>query len=336
MDANLLVFPAMLAQETSLGKEKLMKVISAEEVHAALSYPALVDALQEAYAGDYSMPPRQVFLLDEDESNHDAFAVLPSWNSKFIGVKAFTYFPEAVAPKKSLYSKILLFDRDGGEPLALVDGTTVTFWRTAGISGLATRLLAREDASSLLVLGTGNLAPYTIRANASVRDLKKVMVWGRSPEKAEAVISGVQDEFSGIEFSVVEDRAVACGEADIVVAVTGSHEPVVLGEWIQPGTHTDFIGNHHATKRECDTALITKSKVYADSSVNAMKEAGEILVPVSEGAFKEEDSVAELRERCAGKATLRENDEEITLFKSIGMAMSDLVGAGLAYQTVVS
>ena len=315
-------------------KINLMKVISAEEVHSALSYPELVDSLQEAYGGKYSMPPRQVFLLDEN-TNNDAFAVLPSWNDQFIGVKAFTYFPEAEAPYKSLYSKILLFNREHGEPLALVDGTTVTFWRTAGISGLATRLLSREDSETMLLLGTGNLAPYIIRANLSVRPLKRVMVWGRNLAKAEAVVETMQKEFSNVEFSAIEDRQTACSEADIVVAATGSHEPIVLGEWIKPGTHTDFIGNHHADKRECDTDLITKARVYADSRVNAFKEAGEILVPIKEGVFAKEGIVAELSEMCRGDAVLRENEEEVTLFKSIGMAMSDLVGAGLAYNEVI-
>ena len=311
-----------------------MKVISDEEVHSALSYPELVDSLQEAYGSKYSMPPRQVFLLDEN-TNNDAFAVLPSWNEQFIGVKAFTYFPEAEESYKSLYSKILLFNRKHGEPLALVDGTTVTFWRTAGISGLATRLLSREDSETMLLLGTGNLAPYIIRANLSVRPLKKVMVWGRNLAKAEAVVGKMQKEFADVEFLAIEDRQVACSEADIVVAATGSHEPVVLGEWIMPGTHTDFIGNHHADKRECDTDLIIKAKVYADSRVNAFKEAGEILVPIKEGVFTEDGVVAELNEMCRGDAVLRENEEEITLFKSIGMAMSDLVGAGLAYNEVI-
>ena len=283
------------------------------------------------------MPPRQVFMLDDKDDNTNAFAVLPSWNNNIIGVKAFTYFPDNPGPEyKSLYSKILLFDRAHGEPLALVDGTSVTFWRTAGISGLATRLLSREDSESMLLLGTGNLAPYMIKANASVRNLKKIAVWGRSPEKAEKVIQDVSGEFSDIEFSVAGDLESACGEADIIVAATGSHEPLVMGDWVQPGTHTDFIGNHHATKRECDTAMVTKSKVYADSRVNAFKEAGEILVPISEGVFSKDDVVAELTEMCAGTATLRESDEEITLFKSIGMAMSDLVGAGLAYKTATS
>lgn len=310
-----------------------MKIITEDQVHAALSYPALIDALQEAYAGEFNMPPRQVFMLDEKDDNTNAFAVLPSWNNDFIGVKAFTYFPDNAGPEfKSLYSKIMLFDRAHGEPLALVDGTSVTFWRTAGISGLATRLLSREDSSTLLVLGTGNLCSYSVRANLSVRPIQRVLIWGRTLTNAEKVVAQMSAEFPDIKIEVAPDVEAACAEADIIVAVTGSHEPVVKGDWVKPGTHTDFIGNHHAVKRECDTALILKSKVYADSRVNAFKEAGEILVPISEGVFKEEDIVAELTEMCAGTATLRENDEEITLFKSIGMAMSDLVGAGLAYK----
>ena len=309
-----------------------MKIIGPDEVHAALSYPALIDALQETFSGEFTMPPRNVFPLDENSDNHDAFAVLPSWNTSLIGVKAFTYFPSNQEPYKSLYSKILLFDRAHGEPLALVDGTTVTFWRTAGISGLATRLLAREDADTLLLLGTGNLASYIIRANASVRPLKRILVWGRTPSNARKVVDRMDAELDGIEISVADDLQDACGQADIIVSATASHQPLVEGDWVKEGTHTDFIGNHHADKRECDTALILKSRVYADSYANCFKEAGEVLVPISEGVFNKEDVVAELAEMCAGSAPLRQSDAEITLFKSIGMGISDLVGAGLAYQ----
>ncbi len=312
-----------------------MKTIGPEEVHAALSYPALIDALEETFSGEFSMPPRNVFLLDENSDTHDAFAVLPSWNTSLIGVKAFTYFPSNSEPYKSLYSKILLFDRAHGEPLALVDGTTVTFWRTAGISGLATRLLARENAETLLLLGTGNLATYIIRANASVRPLKRVLVWGRTASNAGKVVDQMNAELDGIEVSVVDNLEEACGQSDIIVSATGSHEPLVKGDWVKPGTHTDFIVNHHADKRECDTALVLKSKVYADSYANCFKEAGEILVPISEGVFTKEDVVADLSEMCSGSAPLRQSDDEVTLFKSIGMGISDLVGAGLAYQVSV-
>ncbi len=309
-----------------------MKIISAEEVHAALKYPDLVDALQEAFSKEFTMPPRKVFLLDDAEDNHDAFALLPSWNDSMIGVKAFTYFPNPDPGYQSLYSKILLFDRHHGQPLALVDGTTVTFWRTAGISGLASRLLSRENSECLLLLGTGNLSTYIIRAQASVRPLKRVLVWGRTRSKAEAVVGQMSDELPGIEFSVAEDVQAACGQADIVVSATGSHEPVVQGDWIRPGTHTDFIGNHHATKRECDTALVVKSKLYADSRDNCFREAGEVLVPIDEGAITKEAVVGQLTEMCSGSVPMRESEDEITLFKSIGMALSDLVGASCAYR----
>ena len=309
-----------------------MKILTAEDVHAALSYPAMVDALQEAYSGSFNMPPRQVFLLDDQPENHDAFAVLPSWNDELVAVKSFTYFPDNPKPKyASLYSKIMLFDRKHGEPLALVDGTSVTFWRTAGISGLASRLLSREDSKTLLLLGTGNLAPYIIRAQLSVRPIDRVIVWGRTLGNAQAVVEQLAKENDAVRFEVADDLQTACGEADIIVSATGSHEPLVLGDWIRPGTHTNFIGNHHATKRECDTALVAKSKVYADSYVNCFKEAGEVLVPIDEGAISKDHVVGELMQMCSGAVALRESEDEITLFKSIGMALSDLVGAGCAY-----
>lgn len=313
-----------------------MKIISADEVHAALSYPALIDALQEAFAKDFNQPPRQVFMLDEADDNVDAFALLPAWNDKIIAVKAFTYFPSNMPPFDLLYSKIMIFDRPHGEPLALVDGTTCTFWRTGGVSGLATRLLSREDSSTMLLLGTGNLSTYMIRANASVRPLKKIMVWGNadglpSVAGAQAVIDRMSTELPEIELSVATDLESACGAADIIVCATASPDILVRGDWIKEGTHLDFIGNHHADKRECNTAVITKGKVYVDSYVNAFKEAGEILLPIEEGVFQKTDVVAELAEMCSGKATLRTDDKEITVFKAIGQALTDLVAASMAH-----
>jgi 1-pyrroline-2-carboxylate reductase [NAD(P)H] len=167
-----------------------------------------------------------------------------------------------------------------------------------------------------------------------VRPLKRVMVWGRTPANAQKVVDQMSAELGDIEFSVVDNLEDACGQADIIVSATAAHEPLVMGDWVRPGTHTDFIGNHHATKRECDTALVVKSKVFADSYDNCFKEAGEVLVPISEGVMTKEDVVGQLTEMCAGTVPLRESDSEITLFKSIGMALCDLVGAGLAYEQV--
>jgi 1-pyrroline-2-carboxylate reductase [NAD(P)H] len=313
-----------------------MKIISADEVHAAVSYPALVDALQEAFSKEYRQPPRSIWLLDEAEGNSDAFALLPAWNDEIIAVKAFTYYPSNTSPQPLLHSKIMIFDRAHGEPLALVDGTTCTFWRTGGVSGLATRLLSREDSSTMLLLGTGNLSTYMVRANAAVRPLKRIMVWG-NPEgrppiaAAEAVVARMSAEFPDVEFSVATDLQRACGEADVIVSATASPDILVRGAWLKEGTHVDLIGNHHADKREADTEVITRGKVYVDSYVNAFKEAGEIMVPIAEGALDEEAIVGELAEMCSGKVPLRTDDKEITVFKAIGQALTDLVAASMAY-----
>ncbi len=309
-----------------------MKVITAEQVHAALSYPDFIDSLSDAFAGPYTMPPRQVMLLNEASGSHDAFAMLPSWNEQVIALKAFTYFPENQAPHRTLYSQILLFDRSCGEPLALVDGVSVTCWRTAGVSALASRFLSRTDSETLLLLGTGKLAPFLIRAHASVRPLEKVIVWGRSPDKAAALTETMAKELPGLVFEVAADLPAACGLADIVVCATGSTEILVRGEWIKPGTHTDFLGNHHATKRECDTAMVTKSRVFVDTRVNCFKEAGEILVPVSEGVYSTDQVAGELSDLCSGSVSARLNKEEITLFKSVGCALGDLCGALIAWR----
>ena len=311
-----------------------MQVITAGQVHASLSFPDFIKALHDAFSGRYTMPPRQVMLLDETSGSHDAFAMLPSWNDEVIALKAFTYFPDNQPPRQTLHSQILLFDRQGGEPLALVDGVSVTCWRTAGVSALASQLLSRPQSETLLLLGTGKLAPYLIRAHASVRPLKKVLIWGRTPEKAAALVLSAAKELPSLEFEAVTDLPKACRQADIVVCATGSAEILIRGEWIAPGTHTDFLGNHHATKRECDTAMVTRSRVFVDTRANCFKEAGEILIPVAEGSFSTDQVAGELSELCTGSVAARQDDLEVTLFKSVGCALGDLCGAVIAWRAV--
>jgi 1-pyrroline-2-carboxylate reductase [NAD(P)H] len=312
-----------------------MKIISAQEVHAALTYPELIVSLKDAFANSFVMPPRQVFLLDQESGAHDAFALLPSWNQSVIAVKTFTYFPGNKLPKKTLYSKIMLFDRHGGEPIALVDGTSCTFFRTAGVSALASSFLSRTNASVMLLLGTGNLASFLVKAHASVRPLKKVFIWGRTRSKAERVAIEMMGQLNSIEFVVADDIESACSQADIIVSATGSHDILVKGAWVRPGTHTDFLGNHHPDKRECDTELVIKSSVYVDTYANCYREAGEILLPIAEGRFSKTNVKGELADLCTGKSPQRTTDSEITLFKSVGSALSDLVAAYQAYSHVV-
>lgn len=309
-----------------------LKLISAEQVHASLHYPEFIETLRQTFAAPHTMPPRQVMLLDPASGSHDAFAMLPSWNDEVIAQKAFTYFPDNQAPAQTLYSQIMLFDRKQGAPLALIDGVSVTCWRTAGVSALASRLLSRENSETLLLLGTGKLAPFLIRAHISVRPLKRILLWGRSLGKAAALQEKMSAEFPDIHFETTNDLPTACGQADIVVSATGSTEILVKGAWIKPGTHTDFMGNHHKDKRECDTELVVKSSVYVDSKENCFREAGEILIPVSEGNFSLDQVKGQLADLCRSTHPARENSEEITLFKSVGCALGDLCGALTAWK----
>ncbi len=310
-----------------------MIVITAEQVHAALSCPTVLQALEQAYAGAFTMPPRNVMRLSTESVNHDAFALLPAWNDSVIAVKAFTYFPQNSPPHASLYAQILLFDRQHGQPLALVDGTSVTYWRTAGISALAAKYLAREDAATLLLAGTGQLAPYLIHAHASVRPVRRVLLWGREATKAQALSARMQAELPEIAFSVVSSLESACAEADLIVCATGSPAILLQGRWLRPGTHVDCLGNHHANQRECDTEAILRSRVYVDTFANCLKEAGEILLPIQEGKFTPETIIGELADLCAQRVPGRSTQDEITLFKSVGAALGDLATAQLVWQT---
>jgi 1-pyrroline-2-carboxylate reductase [NAD(P)H] len=289
----------------------------------------VIEALRSTFGGHASAPPRLMFRLDGEKS-HDVFALLPAWSDDVIGVKAFTYLPgNADQDRDVLHANILLFDRKSGVPLALVEGRSVTFWRTAAMAALAADYLARKDASRLLVCGTGNLAPYMALAHAAVRPIREIGIWGRSRDKAARVVEELRGRRTDLDIQVVEDLEAAAREADVISCATASRTPIILGEWVQPGTHADFIGNHERDARECDTDLVVKSRVYVDSRVNVLKEAGEILIPISEGRLKEEDVVGELSELCAATVAGRASDEEITLFKSVGTALADLAAARL-------
>lgn len=312
-----------------------MKVIEKEQVHNILNFSDLIPALKRGFSGDFKMPKRQVFELAPGCEKHNAFAVLPAWNEDVIGVKSFTYFPQnSDADFDSLYSKIMLFSRDYGVPLALVDGTSVTFWRTAAVSALASCYLSREDSESMVFFGSGNLSSYMISAHLTVRKLKKITIVGRNSDKVASLITQMQTRHEGVEFIACEVNNVemAVKQSDIISCATGSATPLFKGDWLKPGAHVDLIGNHNHDRRECDTQAILNSSVYVDSRTNVLNEAGELLIPISEGLFTEADVKAELAQLCSGDANGRKNADEITLFKSVGTALSDLVSAHLVYK----
>lgn len=307
-----------------------MQIINAEQVRNVIRYPQLIESIQSAFSQSFGMPPRQVYSMAENGENQDGFAVLPAWNDEVISVKAFTHLPDN--PSKGIdmiHAQVMVFDRPTGRPIALVDGTELTYWRTAAVSGLSVQLLSREDSQTLLLFGTGHLAPQTVAAVMSVRDIQQVIVAGRSQDKIALTINEINRLFPLLNCRGVNDLASDVASADIISCVTASAIPLFNGEWVTPGTHIDLVGNHSPTKRECDSFSIQNSVVYVDSISNVMREAGEILIPLAAGEVDKSIIKGELADLCNQSKKGRISDGDITLFKSVGTALADLAAAHL-------
>lgn len=305
--------------------------LDAQQIVKSLSMKGLIESMRQTYQEQSTIPQRRVMPLEE--GSYDAFALLPAWSESLITVKAFTYFPQNYQEgKDTLASKILAFDRANGEPLALLDGKVLTFWRTAAASALAADYLARKDASRLLICGTGNLAPYMAYAYAAIRPIKKVLVWGRDKQKVRQTIDTIlsSNQYQSLplenqfEVEVVHDVNSTLAHIDIVTCVTGSDRALFDGTQLQPGTHVDLIGNHDKDKRECDTSTVVRSSVFVDSKVNVLAEAGDLLIPIEQGLFAEQQIQAELTDLCSQSHLGRQSLQEITLYKSVGSALADL------------
>jgi ornithine cyclodeaminase len=252
--------------------------------------------------------------------------LMPAWEAAgYIGVKMVNVFPQnadhGIPAISGLY---LLSEGKHGQPLACIDGSELTRRRTAAASALAAQALANETAETLLVVGTGKLAPMVIEAHASVRPIKRVLIWGRNPAKAAAIADEYAKRF---DTQVIEKLADAVAEADIISCVTLSTQPLIKGEWLSPGTHLDLIGAFRPQMRETDAACVRRAEVFVDTYAGAKGEAGDILQAIDEGKFHFDDIQAELAEVLTGAKPGRSAPEAITLFKSVGASLEDLAAA---------
>jgi ornithine cyclodeaminase len=260
--------------------------------------------------------------------------LMPAWTAEaaknFIGTKVVTVFPgNAARGRASVTGTYLLMQGDSGELLAAIDGRAFTLWRTAASSALAASFLARENVESLLIVGAGALAPYLIRAHASVRALRNIVIWNRTRERAESLAA----EFSSLGFQAraADDLESAIRAADIVSCAALSPTPLVHGNWLQPGTHLDLVGGFKPTMREADDKTLRRARIYVDTRAGAMTEAGDIVDPLRRGVIRERDIQGDLFDLCHGRVKGRENASEITLFKSVGTAIEDLATAMLMW-----
>ncbi len=312
-----------------------MRFISAAEIDAAFDFPALIGGLEAAFRGDVTIPERHHHYIPRALPEHEAtILIMPAWTGgereAFLGIKVITIFPENLAKGiPSLTGNYLLLAGDSGLPLAVLDGGILTRWRTAAASALAAKYLAREDASTHLIIGAGALSIYFARAHASVRPIKKTLVWNRTAARAGKTATEMKK--FGLNASVAADLEKAVGEADIVTCVTGASSPVLHGKWLRPGTHVDLAGAFKATMRESDDEVIRRSRIFVDTH-HALHEPGDLIEPLRDEVISETDIQGDLFELCRKEVPGRGGPEEITLFKSVGTALEDLAAAILAWK----
>ena len=316
------------AMTPRLGTSKLrsmLKIYSAAEVHEALPWPALADALARAFAQGATVPLRHAHQL----SGADTMLLMPAWSASALGVKLVTVMPgNAERGVASVQATYLLLDRASGEALALLDGEALTLRRTAAASALAARYLARDDSSSLLLVGSGRLAGWMARAHFALRPrIERVMVWGRSESRSAELAAMLRGE--GLPAEAVTDLEQAVRAADIVTCATTAHEPLVRGEWLSPGTHLDLVGAFRRDIREVDDQAVTGAELFVDTFQGALAEAGDLVQPLAAGLISRERIRGELAELVTGRVRGRENPRQLTLFKSVGTALEDLAAAEL-------
>jgi ornithine cyclodeaminase len=313
-----------------------LRILDADAIAAALTYPALVEALREAFRADIAVPVRHHHTIPQP--GRDATLLLmPAWTEsgvaedRFLGCKIVTVFPDnAAAGQPSLHGRYLLMSGATGAPLALMDAQALTAWRTAAASALAASYLARADAEHLVMIGAGALAPHLVRAHMAVRPIRRVTLWNRTHSRAVALAFGLT--VTGVEATIADDLATAVRDADIVCCATLATEPIVRGAWLKPGAHVDLVGGFTPKMREADNDAIKRARVFVDTRAGATREAGDIAIPLRRGILTRKGIRGDLFELCRGKAKGRTADKQITLFKSVGSAIEDLAAARLVWR----
>lgn len=311
-------------------------LVSDREVGALLPMTECIDVMADAFRslarGDALLPLRQVVPLP---GTRNLLALMPGQvgaeggdsRGVSVGAKVITVFPgNDATPFDSHLGVVLLFEAVNGRLLAIIDASSVTAIRTAAVSGLATRLLANPGAGDLALLGAGVQAMTHLEAMHAVRALRRVRVWSRSTERCARFAAAAHEKFN-VSVEVAADAEQCVRGADLICTVTASREPVLLGRWLAEGAHVNAVGAALPTARELDTEAVQRARLFVDRRESALAEAGDVLIPMREGAIAADHILGEVGDLLAGSTAGRRSAAEITLFKSLGLAIEDLAAA---------
>ena len=309
-----------------------MKVYDRENVASSLQYGILIEALRKAFSSEITAPERVQHTIKNKNGSDATLLLMPAWKiGEHIGIKIVSVFPENTTNNmNAVHANYFLMNANDGKPVAVMDGTELTLRRTACASALAADYLVNKNVDTLLMIGTGNLAPHMIKAHCVVRDYSRILIWGRNEEKAERLALSLKNY--GKEILAKNDLKEALNVADVISCATLTQKPLIMGDWIKPGQHLDLVGAFTPDMAEADSKAIAMSKVVVDTYEGALSESGELINALKEGHIKKEHILSDLRELVLEEKKIRKDSNDITLFKSVGTALEDLAAAELVIE----
>lgn len=305
-----------------------MQVFSAQATAQALHFPDMLKQMEALFAAGASAPLRHHHTMPNEHRQDAVLLLMPAWegDAQYMGVKIVNVNPDnGQRDLPAIHASYLLADKTTGEHLALLNGSVLTAKRTAAASALGAKYVANPAAKSLLVVGAGRVAQELPAAFSSAFPLQTIKVWNRNPEKAANLVKRLQATAQWSKVELCKDLQAGVEQADIISCATLAREPVIKGEWLQAGQHLDLLGAFTPEMRETDDRAMQRARVYIDTSA-ALKECGELLMPLASGALQTDDIQSDLYQLCQ-RATSQFDARQCTLFKGVGHAIEDLACA---------
>ena len=310
-------------------------IINGAEVHQLLPIEECMELMAETLValngGKAINPLRQVLRLPDSRG---MLGMMPCYldDLKAVGLKVVSVFLNNNGSEHDSHQgAVLVFEAGHGCLMAIVDASAITAIRTAAVSGVATKLLAREEPGELAILGSGVQAYTHVNAMLAVRQIDCVRVWSRNPDHVKALVRNISEK-QDIVVTAASNARDAVKGADIVCTTTSARDPVLLGDWLTPGAHINAVGSCIPLARELDTAAVARARLFVDRRESTLNESGDFLIPKQEGIIGDHHIQGEIGEILSGQVGGRQTKEEITLFKSVGLAVEDIASAHYVYQ----
>jgi ornithine cyclodeaminase len=313
-----------------------MLMLDADTILDCMPFTTLVDELAALHREPIGIIDEMLMESTDADSNTNQFFIRTGWQpEKAVGAKVITIFPRnnKAAEWPSIQAVYILFEAVNGSPVACLDGTALTWLKTAADSALGSKFLSRNNIQTMLMIGAGQMAPHLIRAHCQIRpSLTRVQIWNRSIDKAQELCEQLSTDLPDVEFSTTNELETCARSADLICSAIGCQQPVIRGEWLKPGVHLDLIGAYTPTMREADDDCLHRGSLFVDARETTLQHIGELMIPLASGVISEDDVLADFSDLCQQNHHGRSSEDEITIFKNGGGGHLDLMCARLLHQ----